>query len=54
MDFRIIVGMVFVIILLTGGGCVLLAVSGVNGQSIQSAQDVLAHAFTAAVGALKQ
>jgi hypothetical protein len=52
MDFRITLGMVFVIILLTGAGCVLLAVSGISGQSIQSAQDVMAHAFTAAVGAL--
>jgi cytochrome b subunit of formate dehydrogenase len=51
-DFRLIIGMVFAVILLTGGGLIWLAASGLGGQTIDTAQSVLAHAFTAAVGAL--
>lgn len=51
-DFRLIISMVFVVILLAGGGLIWLAASGLGGQSIDTAQSVLAHAFTAAVGAL--
>lgn len=44
--------MVFAIVLLSGAGLVWLAISGLGGQSVDAAQGVLAHAFTAAVGAL--
>lgn len=51
-DFRMIVKMVFAIILLTGVGCVALALVPEPSQSVESVQSLLAHAFTAAVGAL--
>jgi hypothetical protein len=51
-DLRVVIGVVFAIVVLTGGGCVLLALSGVSGPSVESTQSLLAHAFSAAVGAL--
>lgn len=51
-DFRMVVKMVFSIILLTGASCVLLAVVGEQNSSVDAVRSLLAHAFTAAVGAL--
>lgn len=50
--FTMIISMIFSIILLTGAGCVFLAIVPNESQSITSAQSLLGHAFTAAVGAL--